>query len=63
MATITTLNQMRDFCKLMLGAPVINVELDDTQIDQIIENECQVFSRYEYEEGNYEDYISKWFWS
>ena len=57
MATITTLNQMRDFCKLMLGAPVINVELDDTQIDQIIENECQVFSRYEYEEGNYEDYI------
>jgi len=57
MATITTLAAMRDYCKLMLGAPVINIELADTQIDQIIENELDVFSRYAYEEGNYEDYI------
>lgn len=57
MAKITTLEGMRNYCKLMLGMPVINVECDDSQFNQIIEDSIQDFQRYNYDEGSYMDYI------
>lgn len=38
----------------MLGNPVVNV-VDDTQIDQIIEDSIQIFQRYSYGDGTYRD--------
>lgn len=57
MAKITTVQAMRDYIKLMLGWPVINVELADIQIDQIIEDSVQDFSRLNYGEASFRDYI------
>lgn len=57
MAKITTLENMITYCKVMMGAPVINIEMADMQFEQVIEDECNNFSRYCYEEGNYQDYV------
>jgi hypothetical protein len=54
---ITDLQGMRDYIKLMLGMPVINVEIADIQLNQIIEDSVQDFQRYNYDEGSYLDYI------
>lgn len=48
---------MRDYVKVMLGAPVIQVELSDIQIDQIADDSVQDFQRYNYQDGSYLDYI------
>jgi hypothetical protein len=47
-AIINTLPAYRDYIKLRLGSPVINVELANEQIDQIIEDSVQDFHRYTY---------------
>jgi len=49
---------MKDYIKIMLGYPVVNVELADVNLEQIIEDSCQTFSRYVYEDGSYTDYIT-----
>jgi hypothetical protein len=55
---ITDLLGMRDYIKGYLGYPVINVELDDTQIDRVIDDSVQKLNRYLYGEGTYKDIIS-----
>jgi len=55
--TITSLETMRDYIVKMLGGPVINVELDNTQLDQIIFDSVEDFNRYNYSEGSHKDYI------
>lgn len=54
---ITTEDQMVDYIKLNLGAPVINIECTDDQIKQRIHDSIQDFQRYNYEDGSYQDYI------
>lgn len=56
MARIQTLEQFRDYVKLMCGMPVIQLEVDDMQIDQIIEDSIDIMCRYLYEEATYLDY-------
>ncbi|HON83424.1 MAG TPA: hypothetical protein PLI22_04730 [Caldisericia bacterium] len=53
---ITTMEDMRDYIKLMLGFPVINVELSNNQIYQVIYDAAQIFWRYGYDEANYRDH-------
>jgi hypothetical protein len=57
MAQIKTLEQFRDYIKTKLGYPVINVEVDDTQFDQIIEDSVQDFCRYNYSDGTFLEYM------
>ena len=57
MDTITTKSQMRDYIKLTLGAPVVQIELSDLNIDQIMVDSVQDFQRYNYQDGSYLDYI------
>lgn len=54
---IVTNEEMRDYIKVMCGAPAINIELPDDTIDQCIIDCCQTFSRYAYEDGTYNEYI------
>ena len=56
MAVIRTIEQMRDYIKLRLGMPIVNVEVTDTQMDQIIEDSIQDFHRYNYDEATFMDY-------
>ena len=46
-----------DYIKLELGAPVINIELTDLQIQEKIQDSVELFQRYNYGEGNYKDYL------
>lgn len=46
---------MRDYIKLMLGAPIIQIEIADIQINQVIEDSLQIFARYGYHEGTFLD--------
>ena len=54
---ITTIEEFRDYVKIELGAPVICVEVSNDQIDHSIFKAIDVFNRYNYSEGNYEDFI------
>lgn len=56
MAKIQTLEQMRDYVKLMCGAPVVQIEVDDLQIDQCIEDSINILCRYLYNEASFFDY-------
>lgn len=53
---IITEDQMCDYIKLVLGMPVINVEVTDDQIKQQIWDSIEDFRRYNYDEGSYKDY-------
>lgn len=57
MATISTLEQMRDYIKMMCGHPVIVVEVDDSQLDQIIDDSIQFFQKFNSSEGNFLEYL------
>jgi len=57
MAKITDLTGMKNYVLTQLGYPVINIEISDTQLEQAIEDTCQDFSRYNYDEGSYRDYF------
>lgn len=56
MARIVTNDQMRNYIKMMLGAPIINIEVANAQLDQVIEDSIQEFQKYNYGEGQYLDY-------
>lgn len=55
---ITSLLSFRNYLKTMLGNPVTNVEVDDTQIDQVIEDSVQIFQRYSYGDATYRDVLT-----
>ena len=57
MPKITTLSDMRQYVKTMLGYPAINIELPDNILNQVIEDACQNFARYNEGEGSYKDYV------
>ena len=57
MAKITTLSDMRYYIKTMLGYPAINIELPDSVMNQVVEDACQNFARYNEGEGSYKDYV------
>ena len=55
---ISNLNEFIDYLKLRMGAPVTNIEVDDTQFAQIIEDSIQTFHRYTYGESTYRDALT-----
>lgn len=55
---ITNLNEFIGYIKLKLGQPVQNVELDDSQIVQIIEDSVQTFWKYSMGDGAYQTVLS-----
>jgi len=57
MSTITSLASFVSYIRTKLGEPVINVELEDSQIETEIQDSVEIFQRYSYGEGNYEDYL------
>ena len=57
---ISTLSEFREYIKNRLGggsAGVINVEMSVDQLNQSIEDAVQIFQRYAYGEGLYEDWL------
>lgn len=48
MARINTKSGLRDYVKSQLGAPTINIEVTNSQIDQIIDDTVQKFTEYAY---------------
>jgi hypothetical protein len=48
---------MRDYIKLMLGAPENNCEISDSGINQIIEDCCQIYTEFNDGGGSYQDAI------
>lgn len=48
MARINTKSGLRDYVKSQLGAPTINIEVTNKQIDQIIDDTVQKFTEYAY---------------
>ena len=57
MALITSVVEFRNYIRRQLGHPVIQIEVDDTQLNDIIDDTIQTFQRYNYGEGNYMDYL------
>jgi hypothetical protein len=57
MAILSTKEELRQYIKIQLGSPVINVEVADIQLNNIIDDVIQDFQRYNYGEGAYLDYI------
>lgn len=49
MATITTRTQFKDYCLRRLGAPVIEINLDDDQINDRIDDSLQFFQDYHFD--------------
>lgn len=49
MAIPTTRNQFKDYCLRRLGAPVIEINLDDDQINDRIDDSLQFFSDYHFD--------------
>ena len=54
---IQNMAQMRNYIKLMLGSPVICVEISDEQLNYIIGDCIRYIQRYYYRVGNYRDYL------
>lgn len=50
MARITTKEALRDYIKQRLGYPLIRVEVDDNQLNQIIDDSIQHFTEYAFGE-------------
>lgn len=57
MARITTEEEFISYIKRMLGNPVINVEVADSNVSDCIYDAVQQFQRYNYGEGNIRDAI------
>lgn len=57
MARLTTLAGMKNYILSVLGNPVIQVEVADEQLDRIITDTIQIFTKYNTGEGNYEDFM------
>lgn len=49
--------QVRNYIKLMLGSPVICVEISDEQLNYIIADCVRYIQRYYFRQGNFRDYL------
>jgi hypothetical protein len=49
MATVTTRQQLKDYCLRRLGAPVIEINVDDDQIEDRIDDAFQFYREYHYD--------------
>jgi len=49
MALITTREQLKDYCLRRLGAPVIEINLDDDQIEDRLDDAFQFYREYHYD--------------
>lgn len=49
MATVTTREQLKDYCLRRLGAPVIEINIDDDQIEDRIDDAFQFYRDYHYD--------------
>lgn len=54
---IQNMAQMRNYIKLMLGSPVICIEISDEQLNYIIGDCIRYIQRYYFRQGNYRDYL------
>ena len=54
---IQNVAQMRNYIKMMLGAPVICIEISDQQLNFIIADTVKYMWKYYFREGNYRDYL------
>lgn len=54
---IQNVAQLRNYIKLMLGSPVICIEISDEQLDYIIGDTIRYIQRYYFRRGNYRDYL------
>ena len=54
---IQNMAQMRNYIKMMLGSPVICIELSDQQLNYIIGDCIRYIQRYYYRQGHYRDYL------
>lgn len=48
---------MRTYIKMMLGAPIINVEVKNEHLDYAIEDSVQIMQKYNYGDGSYTEYL------
>ncbi len=58
MAQITTATEFKQWILTELGSPVITVELADAQLQQALDEAILDFTKYNYSEGNYRDFLS-----
>lgn len=58
MAQITTATEFKQWILTELGSPVITVELADAQLQQALDEAVLDFTRYNYSEGNYRDFLA-----
>lgn len=49
MATVTTREQLKEYCLRRLGAPVIEINVDDEQIEDRIDDAFQFYREYHYD--------------
>ena len=54
---IQNVAQLRNYIKLMLGSPVICIEISDEQLNYIIGDTIRYIQRYYFRRGNYRDYL------
>lgn len=54
---IQNMAQMRNYIKMMLGSPVICIEISDEQLNYIIADMIRYVQRYYARQGNYRDYL------
>jgi hypothetical protein len=57
MAQITSVEEFKTFILQELGHPVITVELADVHLQQSLDEAIYDFSRYNYSEGNFKDFL------
>lgn len=57
MHKIKSMTEMKNFCLVALGFPVLNIEISDEQLEQCIDTTIQDFQRYSYSEGTFRDYF------
>jgi len=54
---IQNMAQMRNYIKMMLGSPVICIEISDEQLNYIIGDAIRYVQRYYFGQGNFRDYL------
>lgn len=58
MANPTSRDELKDFCLRRLGAPVITINVDDTQLDDRIDEALQLWADYHFD-GSQQTYIKR----
>ena len=52
MAKPTTRQELKDYCLRQLGAPVLEVNVDDDQVDDLMDDALQLFNERHFENIN-----------